>query len=72
MIDWQLIDEEAPKDRRVLLFFPTLPDWGRVQGGTRSAGLRWSADRDDLFDLHDRLSNLPTHWAEINEPEIGA
>ena len=70
MIDWQPI-ASAPKDRRVLLFFPTLLQWHNVQPG------KWNDDRyakmprpywETDFQQWTR-SHPPTHWAEINEPD---
>lgn len=76
MIDWKPIDT-APKDRRVLLFFSTLyGDWARVQVGgwdddryAKKPSPYWRGDTETLLGKRWMRESIPTHWAEINEPD---
>lgn len=73
MSEWQPI-ETAPKDRYILLFRPTAPNWQRVAEGKWDAQEHnkkprpyWSCPWRITFNDGDRLHE-PTHWMPLPSP----
>ena len=77
MSEWQPI-ETAPKDKRILLYRPTAPEWWMVMGGrydsdkyAKNPKPYWSTDNWSLGKMEQR-QNAPTHWMPLPEPPKSA
>lgn len=77
MSEWQPI-ETAPKDKRILLYRPTAPEWWMVMGGrydsdeyAKNPKPYWSTDNWSLGKTEQR-QNAPTHWMPLPEPPKSA
>lgn len=71
-MNWQPI-ETAPKDKRVMLYFPKRgPVFGRWDSDAYAKTPRpyWSHDNERLFGITDARKNPPTHWAPQPDPPI--
>jgi hypothetical protein len=73
-INWQPI-ETAPKDRRILLYFPDLfSDVAIYCGGWYDDSYNkrprpyWSADCESWAGKNHLRAHPPTHWAELTPP----
>ena len=74
-MEWQPI-ETAPKDRRVLLYYPVSPYgehfvvFGRWADERYASCPRphWSHDMSHLWGARASRAHQPTHWAEVPLP----
>ena len=73
MSEWQPI-ETAPKDKRILLYRPTAPEWWMVMGGrydsdeyAKNPKPYWSTYNWRLGKTEQR-QNAPTRWMPLPEP----
>lgn len=73
MSEWQPI-ETAPRDKRILLYRPTAPEWWMVMVGkydsdedAKPPRPYWEADRWTIAKASQR-KNAPTHWMTLPEP----
>lgn len=76
MINWQTI-ETAPKDRRILLYFPDLFSEPAIYCGKwhddayyrKNPRPYWSADCEGWAGKTSLRAHPPTHWAELTPPQ---
>lgn len=75
-MNWQPI-ETAPKDRRILLYFPGLFSDATVYCGkwdddryNKRPRPYWTADCEHFAGKTRLRDHQPTHWAEITLPEV--
>lgn len=76
MINWQPI-ETAPKDRRILLYFPDLFSEPAIYGGNwyddaynyKNPRPYWTADCARWAGKTCLRAHPPTHWAELTPPQ---
>lgn len=74
-MNWQPI-ETAPRDRRILLFHPTLTYrrvmigcWDEDKHSSRPRPY-WTNDACAMRGITDTRKHPPTMWAEIEEPKL--
>jgi hypothetical protein len=75
MINWQPI-KTAPKDRRILLYFPDLFSYPVILCGrwnddyfTNQAKPYWSVDGEGPHATSRLRAHPPTHWAGLTPPQ---
>lgn len=72
VVGWRSDMDCAPKDRRILLYRPTAPDWARIAGGkynphSYASNPRpyWDSDLERTLGIAWCRKNPPTHWQPL-------